>query len=103
MRRPAHGCNCSSAGGITMSPRVDDGDVQGLVRFGHGEMTEACFYLLGVQDRAAARAWLGARSVTTAVKAASGDKPEQALQVAFSWEGLKALGIPPTVEGFSLE
>jgi deferrochelatase/peroxidase EfeB len=86
-----------------MPPRIEDGDVQGLVRFGHGGMTEACFYLLGVQDRAPARAWLGARSVTTAVKAAPGDTPEKALQVAFSWEGLKALGISPTVEGFSLE
>jgi len=86
-----------------MSLKIDDGDVQCLVRFGHGDMTEACFYLLGVQDRAAARAWLGARSVTTAVKAAPGDRPERALQVAFSWDGLKALSIPSTVEGFSLE
>src|SRR5262245_2329721 len=102
MRRPAHGSS-SSSGGVTMPPRVDDGDVQGLVRFGHGDLTEASFYLLGVQDRAAARAWLGARSITTAVKAPPGSRPDRALQVAFSWDGLKALGMPPSVEGFSLE
>ena len=82
---------------------IDDSDVQGLVRFGYGDMTEACFYLLEVRDRAAARAWLGARAVTTAVKVPRTARPEKALQVAFSWDGLKALGLPPTVEGFSLE
>ncbi|MGH7347342.1 MAG: Dyp-type peroxidase, partial [Candidatus Rokuibacteriota bacterium] len=77
--------------------------MQGLVRFGYGDMIEACFYLLQVRDRAAARAWLGARSVTTAVKVPRSEKPQKALQVAFTWDGLKALGMPPTAEGFSLE
>ena len=86
-----------------MAPTIDDGDVQGLVRFGYGDLTEACFYLLDIQDRAAARAWLGARSVTTAVKVPRSEKPDKAWQVAFSWDGLRALGLPPTAEGFSLE
>jgi deferrochelatase/peroxidase EfeB len=88
---------------VTVPAWIDDSDVQGLVRFGYGDMTEACFYLLEVRDRAAARAWLGARSVTTSVKVPRTERPEKALQVAFSWDGLKALGLPPTVEGFSLE
>jgi deferrochelatase/peroxidase EfeB len=86
-----------------MPPRIDDSDVQGLVRFGYGDLTEACFYLVEVRDRATARAWLGATLISTAVKAPRSARPETALQVAFSWDGLKALGIPPTIEGFSLE
>jgi deferrochelatase/peroxidase EfeB len=102
MRKSAHGCNCCRDD-VTMPLEIDDRDVQGLVRFGYGDLTEACFYLLEVQDRVAARAWLSSRSVTSAVKVPRSEKPEKALQVAFSWDGLKALGIPPTVEGLSLE
>ena len=80
---------------------IDYGDVQGLVRFGHGKLTEACFFLLTIADAAAARAWLAAAPVTTAVK---GQPPDTALQVGFTSEGLKALGAPPAViEGFSPE
>jgi deferrochelatase/peroxidase EfeB len=86
-----------------MPSQIDDADVQGLVRFGYGDMTEACYYLLDVRDRAAARAWLSTAPVTTAVKVPRSEKPEKALQVAFSWDGLKALGTPPTVDGFSQE
>ena len=35
---------------------VELDDVQGLVRFGYGHLTEACFLLLRVKDPAAARA-----------------------------------------------
>ena len=37
---------------------IDFGDVQGLVRFGHGRLKEASFFLLEVADRAAACRWL---------------------------------------------
>ena len=36
-------------------------DIQGLVRVGHGHLSEACFFLLEVADREAALAWLRAR------------------------------------------
>ena len=29
---------------------VDYGDVQGIIRFGHGKLTRACFYALGIRD-----------------------------------------------------
>ena len=89
-----------------MGAAIDDRDVQGLVRFAHGDLTEACFYLLTVVNPAAARSWLSAKSrmVTTAAKTGSPeDRPKKALQIAFSWEGLRALGFPTSVEGFSLE
>lgn len=85
-----------------MPSAIDHGDIQGLLRFGFGDMTEACFYLLRVQDRAATRAWVRSAPVTTAAKTER--KPETAMQVAFSWAGLQAMGIPRTAaDGLSVE
>ena len=81
---------------------VDYGDVQGLVRYGYGRMTEACFLLLRIDDSAAARAWLKTAPVTTAVERKP--SPETALQVAFTCEGLQAMEIPQEViQQFSSE
>ena len=81
---------------------VELGDVQGLVRFGYKHLTEACFLLLRVRDPAAARAWLAQAPVTSAVK--TDRLPETALHVAFTSEGLRALGVAPDLcEGFSAE
>ena len=38
-----------------MSVPVDFNDIQGLVRFGHGKLTEASFWLLNLRDPSAAR------------------------------------------------
>ncbi|HVO83089.1 MAG TPA: peroxidase [Syntrophobacteria bacterium] len=83
-------------------PGVDYGDVQGLVRFGYSRMTEACFFLLAVRDPASARSWLATAPVADAV----GRKPPPAtaMQVAFTAEGLRALGVPAAlIEGFAPE
>ena len=72
--------------------QVDFDDVQGLVRFGFGDMHRAYFYLVRIQDKAAARAWLSAAHVTTARTLKP--PPETALQVAFTYEGLKELDVP---------
>ncbi|MBX3329863.1 MAG: hypothetical protein KF722_05650 [Nitrospira sp.] len=68
-------------------------DVQGLVRFAHKHLTEACFLLLRVKDPSAARAWLAQAPVTSAIKA--DPLPQTALQVAFTSEGLRALEVAP--------
>ena len=100
---------------------VDFADIQGLVRFGHGHLEEARFFLLQIKDAAAARSWLAARLppprrppsyaadgaepdptwVTTAVK----DRlPATALQVAFTHPGLRALGVTDKIlDEFSIE
>jgi deferrochelatase/peroxidase EfeB len=84
-----------------MSP-VDYDDVQGLVRFGHAHMTEACYLLLSVKDVSAARSWLASAPVTSAAK--TGQLPNTALQVAFTRQGLGALNVPANViGGFSAE
>lgn len=91
-----------------MSPRnpagtaVELDDVQGIVRFGYKHHREACFLLLRVKDAAAARAWLAQAPVASALAADA--PPQTALQVAFTAEGLRALGIPPDlIDGFAEE
>ena len=84
------------------SSAIDHDDVQGLVRYGYAHMTEARFLLLRVADPGAARAWLRAAPVTTAARTVP--RPATALQVAFTREGLEALGVPAGVlQGFSAE
>ena len=81
---------------------VDYSDVQGLVRFGYGRMTEASYALVRVRSVAAARAWL--RSAPIASAATIEPPPLTALHVAFTAPGLEALGVPASVvAGFSHE
>jgi Dyp-type peroxidase family len=81
---------------------VDFNDVQGLLRFGYGKMTQASYALLRVRDAAAARAWLRAVPVTSALT--MNPPPPTALQVAFTAPGLSELGVPSSViAGFSPE
>lgn len=81
---------------------VDLDDMQGLLRFGYGRHTEACFLLLRISDRDAARTWLASAPVANAATLA--EPPPVVLQVALSSEGLRALAIPDTViNGFSTE
>jgi deferrochelatase/peroxidase EfeB len=77
--------------------RVDYDDIQGLVRFGHGKLAESAYVLARVRSPAAARAWLRAAPVTSAVTLDAA--PATALQVAFTAAGLEALGVPRSVIG----
>lgn len=77
-------------------------DLQGLLRFGHGKLSECCLMLLRVTDSQAARDWLMRAPVTDA--GSKSPAPETALQLAFSVEGLRVLGLDDQViEGFSDE
>jgi len=83
-------------------PSIDYEDVQGLVRFGYGKMTEACYFLLLIENAFAARGWLKSAAVSSAVE--RNPAPNTAMQVAFTWAGLQALGIPRSAgTGFSAE
>ena len=76
-------------------------DIQGLVRFGYRHLPSARFHLLTIVDLAAARAWLSEAPVTNAVK---GTRPDTALHVALSYEGLRKLGgRPDTLAQFPYE
>jgi deferrochelatase/peroxidase EfeB len=66
-------------------------DVQGLVRFAFKNHTEAAFLLLRIRDPATARAWLAQAALTNAV--ARDPPPKTVVQVAFTYDGLRALGV----------
>jgi deferrochelatase/peroxidase EfeB len=79
--------------GAAMSEKsaVDFSDIQGIARFAYAHLPEACFYLLRVENAAAARGWLRSLEVTTAERLAA--RPKTALQIAFTSDGLRALGM----------
>ena len=86
---------------VVMS-EVDYADVQGLVRFGYGQMTSASYALVRVKNVDAAKAWLRSALVTTAV--AQKPPPNTAMNIAFTAPGLRALGLPESIiTGFSHE
>ena len=70
-------------------------DIQCLVRYGNGHLREACFLMLRVSDAAAARQWLRSAPVNSAAQ--EEERPDTVLQVAFSADGLRALGLPQSV------
>jgi deferrochelatase/peroxidase EfeB len=81
---------------------IDYDDIQGLVRFGYRRLTQACFLLLRVTDREAARAWLAQAPVTSAIQREA--PPETALHIAMTSAGLRMLGVEEdVVERFSPE
>ena len=80
-----------------MAPFSEYDDVQGLVRFGHGHLTDACYLLLRVTSADTARAWLAAAPVTPAVKTTP--PSSTALQIAFTADGLRALGVADAIVG----
>ena len=78
----------------------DFADIQGLLRSGYSNLTEASFLLLRIVDRAAACAWLTEAPVTSAAERDAA----AVLQVAISATGMRALGIPESIRaGFSAE
>src|SRR5687768_13459147 len=81
---------------------IDYEDVQGILRFGHGKLTRACFYPVQIRDAAAARQWLREVPVTRAVT--QKPLPVSALQVALTAAGMRTLAVPDhIVESFSPE
>lgn len=77
-------------------------DLQGLLRYGHGKLIETSFLLLNIVDATAAQQWLSSAPVTSAIE--SKPHPKTALQIAFSVNGLKVLGLPEhAIAGFSDE
>jgi hypothetical protein len=78
-------------------------DIQGILYSGYGKLGEACFLLLRIADRAEAKAWIAAvarepGTKTLAYRVTNADHlnsyQEQALQIAFTAQGLLHLGVP---------
>lgn len=74
-----------------MSTTSDFADIQGIVRYGYRDLTDASFLLLRIKNRAAAQAWLRTAPVNNGNEMKPA--PDHALQVAFTVSGLKALGV----------
>jgi Dyp-type peroxidase family len=77
-------------------------DIQGLFARGYGDLRAAVFLLLGIEDAAAARRFVGdaAGGVTTA----EARPEERALNLAFTSSGLARVGLPEgAIEQFSNE
>ncbi|HET6377914.1 MAG TPA: peroxidase [Methylocella sp.] len=104
-------------------PKDEFQDIQGIIRSGYGRLGEACFLLLEITEAAEAKAWLRAAAgdaapetgslsyrVTHAGELGTGQHQEQALQLAFTAQGLRKLGLPaylfqayPNNDSFSRE
>src|SRR6476469_6999109 len=82
--------------------QVDYADMQGLVRFGYGQMTSALYVLVRGKNADAAKAWIRSAPVTTAV--AQKPPPNTAMNIAVTAPGLRALGVSESIiAGFSHE
>ncbi len=84
------------AAAAVTGPGADDlqvGDMQGLVGRGYGHLPFAYYVLCRVGDPAAARAWLG--QVAGLMFTADQEKDDRpALNLALTYEGMAALGLP---------
>jgi len=74
---------------------VDYDDVQGLVRYAFGHLPDACYLLVKIKDADSAKTWLRSAAITSARE--SKPPPPTALQVGFTADGLRALGVPTNV------
>ena len=84
------------------SSKITYNDLQGLLRYGHSALKDSCFLLLNIADVDAAKEWLKRVPISSAAK--TKELPLTAVQIAFSVNGLCALGVKESViEDFSDE
>lgn len=91
---------------MTNSSDFDFDDLQALLRCSHKNLKDTCFLLLNIIDAEAAKQWLDNAPVSRAnrTKPQSDTDTGPALQIAFSVEGLRVLGLNETViDSFSDE
>jgi Dyp-type peroxidase family len=82
-------------------PALETGDMQGVVLSGYQHLPESAYVLLHVERPGAVREWIGALADHVG-DARSRQKSELARElarfnVAFTWSGLRALGLPQAV------
>jgi Dyp-type peroxidase family len=80
--------------------RVDEDDLQGNVLRAYGNSFAHAYYLfVHIEHGDSGRRWLRelCEHVTTAVRWPRGHKPGETLNVALTFQGLHALGVPPAV------
>jgi Dyp-type peroxidase family len=85
---------------------LDLGDIQGDILRAYGnDYKKTSYVFITVDDAAAGRGWLaGLVDGVTTAEPWNGEKPVCHTNVAFTYSGLQALGVPPaTLESFSSE
>src|SRR5437773_2367742 len=76
-----------------MAGTLDLSDIQGLIIRGYGNLRVACYILLEITSPQAAKTWLSPLTLTNGEA-----RPEEhALNVAFTYTGIKKLGLDPTI------
>jgi len=80
---------------VSAAPELHD--VQGLLARGYGNLAEARFLLVGIDDPAAGRAWLG--RLASALTSADVRPDGRAVNVAVTSSGLRKLGLDDTEVG----
>ncbi len=78
-------------------PPLDLPDIQGLVTTGYAHMPHSRFLFLAVADRTGAKAWLKnlVPEISTSGRRASKEKPQTAVNIAFTARGLAQFGMTP--------
>src|SRR6266566_4822455 len=78
-----------------MADTLDLQDIQGLIIRGYGNLRAACYILLEISDPQLAKMWLNALAGTITTGQARPE--EKALNVAFTYPGIKKLGLEPAI------
>ena len=77
---------------ISNPQTLDLDDIQGMITRGYGKLMQTYYFLLQVEDAAKGRAWL--KSVLPTVDSATiTNRAQQTVHLAFTFNGLKALGM----------
>ena len=81
---------------------IETHDVQGLITKGYASLPACVFVLLEIQDKAAVKKWL--KEIAVEVTHSSAKYDHFALNIAFTFDGLKSLGLPAaSLDTFPLE
>ena len=78
---------------MKMAAAAELDDIQALVRSGFGSLGGARYLLLRIDDVAAARTWLKSLDIATASQIRGDHELKRVLQLAFTYAGLRALGL----------
>jgi Dyp-type peroxidase family len=85
-----------------MPEQLELNDIQGIIIRGYSKLRAAHFLLLSVKDSAGAKQWLSL--IQKDITPGDRSPEDSATHIAFTFEGLKALGLQPnTLNSFPLE
>jgi Dyp-type peroxidase family len=78
-----------------MANTLDLQDIQGLIIRGYGNLKAACYILLEISSPRPAKIWLS--TLANTITGAQARPEEKALNVSFTYAGIKKLGLEPAI------